>query len=148
MKRPEPHIGWLKVLLLLTMSLCIEASAHGDETSAHCSLVVDGKEVWNGRCCVTASASPHDMTASLHAEGWQACLYNKKHPENEKLPTFKQKCLGPWINISVDSDAPAKTKTYSAYWSIEGACHGGSIHTATRSGNTYQGDDFKFEWHY
>ncbi|MGO9427472.1 hypothetical protein [Rhodoblastus sp.] len=121
--------------------------ANAYEVTAQCSLVVDGNDVWNGKCCVSADASPDSMTADLHAEGWQACLYKKRHPENESLPTYKQKCFGPWINISRNSEKDAKGNDYSAYWSLEGACHGGENYSAKRSGNTYQGDKFIFEWH-
>ncbi len=120
--------------------------ARADDVVAKCSLIVDGAEVWNGKCCVSASASPQDMSASLYAEGWKACLYKKRHPENEKLPTYKQRCFGPWINISQEAEANAKGQNYSAYWSIEDACHGGENFPAKRNGNVYQGDKFKFEW--
>jgi hypothetical protein len=135
------------MLLALGLFFLSHSSAGAEDVAAKCSLVVDGAEVWNGKCCVTASASPHDMTASLHAESWQACLYKRRHPENEALPTYKQKCFGPWINIWQDSEQNAKGNNYSAYWSIEGASHGGENYPAKRRGNVYQGDKFIFEWH-
>lgn len=122
--------------------------SNADEIVAECSLVVDGKEVWNGKCCVTPSVKPSDKLASLYAEGWQACLYRRRHPKNDGLPTYQRKCFGPWINIWQENDqASSKGNNYSAYWSVEGACHGGEIFSARRSGNVYHGDKFIFEWH-
>ena len=112
------------------------------EVAAHCRMVVDGQEVWNGKCCVEATADPYSMSPSLNAEGWQACLYRKKHPEQANLPTAMQKCFGPWINIYQDSGS----SSYSAYWSLENACHCGPNVSAKRNGNIYQGDNFIFEW--
>jgi hypothetical protein len=132
---------WLCLISLLW------SNAHGQEVIAKCSLVVDGSEVWNGKCCVTAETTPYDMTASLHAESWQACLYNKRHPQNARLPTYRQKCLGPWINTWQEPEQNSKANNYLAYWSIEGACHGGENYPATRIGNVYQGEKFIFEWH-
>jgi hypothetical protein len=123
------------------------SNAHGQEVIANCSLVVNGSEVWNGKFCVTAETTPYDMTSSLHAESWQACLYNKRRPENARLPTYRQKCLGPWINIWQEPEQNSKANNYLAYWSIEGACHGGENYPAMRTGNVYQGDKFTFEWH-
>jgi hypothetical protein len=122
------------------------ASAAASEVVGQCSLVVDGKEVWNGKCCVSADASPDNLDATLHAESWQACLYAKKHPENANLPTYKQKCIGPWINISKDDEDAGKGDVYSAYWTIEDACHGGQAYPAKKTGNVYQGDKFTFRW--
>lgn len=113
------------------------------EVVAHCSLVVDGEKVWNGKCCVTASTEPPE----LHAESWQACLYGRKHPQNASLPTFKQTCLGPWIDIFEEHDESAKGSNFSAYWSVKNACHGGMTFPARKAGNVYQGDTFVFEWH-
>jgi hypothetical protein len=136
-------------LLIMSLGLLLSpfASAIASEVVAQCSLVVDGNEVWNGKCCVSADASPDDLNASLHAESWQACLYAKKHPENAKLPTYKQNCFGPWINIFKDDEETSKGDNYSAYWSIEGACHGGGVYSAKKTGNVYQGDKFIFRWH-
>jgi hypothetical protein len=135
------------LVLALGLSSLSWSNAHGQEVIAKCSLVVDGSEVWNGKCCVTAETTPYDMTASLHAESWQACLYNKRHPQNARLPTYRQKCLGPWINTWQEPEQNSKANNYLAYWSIEGACHGGENYPATRIGNVYQGDKFIFEWH-
>jgi hypothetical protein len=74
-------------------------------------------------------------------------LYRRRHPENENLPTYKQKCFGPWINIWEEDRPDPKGRRYSAYWSVEGACHGGENYPAKRAGNVYQGDKFLFEWH-
>ena len=131
---------------IAAIALASSPAAADEETVGVCSLVIEGKEVWNGKCCVTASASPTDMLASLHAEGWRACLYSRKHPENERLPTYKQKCLGPWINISEEEQPDAKGRKFSAYWSVKGACHGGASYPAERTGNVYKGDNFIFEW--
>lgn len=87
------------------------------------------------------------MTAELYAESWQACQYDKKHPENAHLPTAQQKCLGPWIRIFPDDSPSAGKNDYSAYWSSsKGACHGGETYSVKRNGNVYQGDKMKFQW--
>jgi hypothetical protein len=134
-------------VLAISFALAFSLPAEAHDVVAQCSLMIEGAEVWNGKCCVSADASPGSMTADLHAESWQACLYKKKHPENENLPTYKQKCIGPWINISQESETDAKGNNYSAYWSLEGACHGSENFSAKRNGNVYQGDKFIFEWH-
>ncbi len=119
--------------------------AGAQETEAYCSLVVDGQEVWNSKCCVKAEALTFNMAAILTAKGWQACLYDRRHPTNNTLPTSQQKCYGPWINLTQLSDS-SQNNDYDAYWNLEGGCHGGEMYTAKRTGNVYQGDKFIFEW--
>jgi hypothetical protein len=135
-----------KLLLAFGTLFLVHAGAEAQETVATCNLVVGGRPVWNGKCCVTASAEPSEMSAELHAESWKACQYGKKHPQNAELPTYKQTCIGPWINISRESAPEEKGKDFTAYWSLEDACHGGETHAAKKSGNLYRGDNFTFEW--
>jgi hypothetical protein len=135
-----------KLLMALGALLLAQSGATAEETVATCILVVDGRQVWNGKCCVTASAEPSEMTSELHAESWKACQYAKKHPQNAKLPTSEQTCIGPWINISQEPKPDEKGNDFSAYWSVENACHGGQTRWAKKSGNLYKGDNFTFEW--
>jgi hypothetical protein len=115
--------------------------ANAVEKVAHCRLVADGQEVWNGKCCVSFDLEPGETGASLHASGWQACLYDRKHPEQANLPGFQQTCYGPWINIWPEDGA------YLAYWSLDNACHAGFPPvSARRAGQVYQGDNFIFDW--
>ena len=127
-------------------TLLPDSLVRAKEIIANCSLVIDGQELWNGKCCVAAQTEPYDPTGSFHAESWQACLYRKNHPENEKLPTYKQKCFGPWLNVWESSADTTESDSFFAYWSLEGACHGDGNHPAKRVGNSYQGDKFLFEW--
>ena len=63
------------------------------------------------------------------------------------LPTYQQRCFGPWININEEKDDAGTGKTLSAYWSIEDACHGGENVAAVKTGDgTYRGDNFHFTW--
>jgi hypothetical protein len=135
-----------KLPMALGALLLAHSGADAQETIATCILVVDGRQVWNGKCCITASAEPSEMTAELHAESWKACQYGKKHPQNARLPTYKQTCIGPWINISQETERDEKGNDFTAYWSIEDACHGGATHWAKKSGNLYRSDSFTFEW--
>jgi hypothetical protein len=129
-------------------TLWLPSLLQATETVAVCSLVVDGEEVWNGKCCVSETVDPMRKLPDVHAEGWQACLYARRHPENANLPTYQQKCLGPWINLWQEKDeSPSKVNNYSAYWSVRGGCHGGETFSARRTGNVYQGDKFIFGWH-
>jgi hypothetical protein len=134
--------------LTVVVGLLLPALSAGaaEQRAATCLLIENGQTVWNGQCCVTASAEPETMTVSLQAESWRACQYQKRHPENETLPTYKQTCIGPWINISQESQPDEKGYDFTAYWSLDNACHGGQPHGARRSGDLYKGDDFSFEW--
>jgi hypothetical protein len=129
----------------------IDTTAYAENTTAQCSLDVDGKNVWNGKCCVETSARDDGsigFLAELHAESWRGCVYEKKHPGlNASLPTYQQKCFGPWINISEEKDDAGSGKTLSAYWSVEDACHGGKNVAAVKTEDgTYHGDNFVFTW--
>ncbi len=115
--------------------------ANAVEKVAHCRLVTDGQEVWNSKCCVSFDLETGETAASLHASGWQACLYDRKHPEQANLPGFQQTCYGPWINIWSEDGS------YLTYWSLDNACHAGFPPvSARRAGQVYQGDNFKFDW--
>lgn len=133
------HAG---IVLFAMWSVFAGGTVTAQELAAQCRMIVDGKEVWNSKCCVKAEVDPSVMIASLTAEGWQACLYRKRHPEQSSLPTSQQRCFGPWINI----DQEGGGNSYSAYWSLGNACHGGNLFSAKRNGNVYQGDNFIFEW--
>ena len=124
--------------------------ASAEVVPANCSLDVDGKNVWNDKCCVETYANDDGSTgflAALHAESWRGCVYAKQHPGNASLPTYKQKCFGPWINISEEKDIDGKTKTLDANWSIEDSCHGGMNVPATKTGEgMFHGENFRFIW--
>jgi hypothetical protein len=76
-----------------------------------------------------------------HASGWQACLYDRKHPEQANLPGFQQTCYGPWINIWPEDGA------YLAYWSLDNACRAGFPPvSARRARQVYKGGNFVFDW--
>ena len=115
---------------------------------AACSLEVGGKTLWSGKCCVDITAAEVDKTfeVNVNAMSWRACLYDKNHPGNASLPTFKQTCLGPWINISQDS----ADNTFSAQWSIADSCHGSlqdSAEAIAKTGEgTFEGKNFHFSW--
>jgi len=115
---------------------------------AECSLESGGKNLWSGKCCVDMTAAEVDkgFEINVNAMSWRACLYDKNHPGNASLPTFKQTCLGPWINIDQD----AADKTFSAQWSIADNCHGSiedSAEAITKTGQgTFEGKNFRFSW--
>jgi hypothetical protein len=135
-------INLSRIALFAICNIFAVGSSVSQELVAQCRMIVDDQEVWNSKCCVKAVVDPSVMIASLTAEGWQACLYRKRHAEQSNLPTSQQKCFGPWINI----DQEGGGNSYSAYWSLENACHGGNLFPAKRNGNIYQGDNFIFEW--
>jgi hypothetical protein len=106
----------MKMLIAATgMTLAACSFAYAENTTAQCSLDVDGKNVWNGKCCVETSAHDDGSTgflAELHAESWRGCVDEKKHPGlNASLPTYQQKCFGPWININEEKDDAGTGKT-------------------------------------
>jgi len=141
----------MKTLFAATgMMLATCSFAYAESITAQCSLDVDGKNVWNDKCCVETTAQDDGSTgflADLHAESWRGCAYEKKHPGNASLPTYQQRCFGPWININEEKDDAGTGKTLSAYWSIEDACHGGENVAAVKTGDgTYRGDNFHFTW--
>jgi hypothetical protein len=137
-------------LLALAFGVFLLSGLHAQAADAvgQCTLVVDGKQEWNGKCCVSTTAKSFSTPgADLHAEGWEECVYDKRHPEDANLPGYKQKCFGPWINLSLnDEQTKPAPNAYGGYWSIEAACHGGMNFPAIRSGNTYKGDKFTFSW--
>jgi hypothetical protein len=139
-------------IAILAFAVLLSSAAHAqaaDPTAVgQCTLVVDGKQVWNGKCCLTTTAKSFSTPgADLHAEGWGECVYDRRHPENANEPGYMQKCFGPWINLSLDDDqAKPASSAYSGYWSIEAACHGGMNFPAIREGNTYKGEKFTFTW--
>jgi hypothetical protein len=142
----------MKMLIAATgITLAACSFAYAENTTAQCSLDVDGKNVWNGKCCVETSARDDGSTgflAELHAESWRGCVYEKKYPGlNASLPTYQQKCFGPWININEEKDDAGTGKSLSAYWSVEDACHGGENVAAVKTGDgIYHGDNFVFTW--
>jgi hypothetical protein len=87
---------------LAVASVChvlVVTQANAVEKVARCRLVTDGQEVWNSKCCLSFDFEPGETVASLHASGWHACQYDRKHPHQTNLPTYRQTCFGPWINI-------------------------------------------------
>ena len=133
----------------IEMMLAACSFACAEEITAQCSLDVDGKNVWYGKCCIETFANDDGSTgflAGLHAESWRGCIYEKKHAGlNASLPTYQQKCFGPWINIGEEKVDTGTGKTLSANWSIEDACHGGDNVAPIKTGNgMYRGHNFRF----
>src|SRR6516225_2945124 len=135
---------FLTAIAMMLAPALVEAEDISLPQPAHiaaCSLEVGGKTLWSGKCCVDITAAEVDKTfeVNVNAMSWRACLYDKNHPGNASLPTFKQTCLGPWINIDQD----AADKTFSAQWSIPDNCHGSiedSAEAITKTGEgTFEG---------
>jgi hypothetical protein len=142
----------MKIIIAATgMMLATCSISCAESVTAQCSLDIDGKSAWKGKCCVETTATDDGSTGFLvtvHAESWRGCVYEKQHPGlNASLPTYQQKCFGPWISIFEEKDDAGTGKTLSAYWSIEDACHGGKNVVAIKTGEgTYHGDNFRFTW--
>jgi hypothetical protein len=141
----------------------LAGQAHAESVSATCSLEVDGRKIWDGKCCVEQSAMDDGaggFIVDVEAQSLRACVYQKKHPEQTTLPTSQKKCFGPWIVVSqipsgmdTSSEEPAVPgsegrEKLSVYWSIQDACHAEMTPVAafkTGSG-AYRGAHFRFHW--
>jgi len=71
----------MKALFAATgMMLATCSFAYAESITAQCSLDVDGKNVWNDKCCVETTAQDDGSTgflAELHAESWRGCAYER-----------------------------------------------------------------------
>lgn len=139
-------------IVAIGMILATCKFSHAENVTAQCSLDVDGRNVWNGKCCVETSAIDDGSTGflvTLYAGSWRGCVYNRKHPENESRPTSQTICFTPWISIYEENFDTGTGKTLHAYWSLgKGSCHGEVLDvSAVKTGEgKYHGDNFRFTW--
>lgn len=154
----------MKIALWVIGQIILASSyARAEGVSAKCTLEVDGRSIWDGKCCVEHSAiddGAGGFLVEIRAEGLRGCVYERKHPEQNTLPTSQRKCFGPWISIisvppSMDTseEEPAGPgseghEKLSAYWNIEDACHADmSPVGAFKTGSgAYRGAHFRFHW--
>jgi hypothetical protein len=119
------------------MRTTIIAIALGLSTAAKaatCNLVVNGESLWHGHCYVKMNTDGGGLRASAHTDHCHA------NGGPDKC-TAAEACAGPWLNVFSETDG-----TYSSYWSIEGACHGGdAVNNITQTGaGTYRGENYSF----